>query len=281
MFNNKAMVADLTVSLWNARKYDAKVTEDAAIQHQADVRSGRYTKALLNPDLLKPIARARTALEDYHKSTTAPWHQGGGRLLPSIKFMTYTTEMRQLKNAFLSEVHTFVAGYQAEVQRAQASLGTMYDASDYPDVKEVRAKFDVVIDLTPLPELPDWRLTLVQEAADEAAEAMKETYERKEKAMVASSYQRAREVVQKMYEALSDPDKIFRDSLVGNVEAVADLLPALNLTNDPDLDNIAATMKASLCIPPNTLRSDPEARQKAALTAGSILSAIAPKLATP
>lgn len=275
MFNNKAMLADLTVSLWNAKKFDQDVTTATTTQFNASSESGRFNKYLIDKSLIKPIAAARSALEEYHKTKTAPWHQGGGRMLPSVLFMEYTSEMRRLKTIFEGEVHNFLAKYPAEVIAAQTSLGQMYNPGDYPHVQDLKQKFGVIIDLTPMPDLADFRTTMIQEAADEAAAAMKDTYERKEKIVVRDGYRRAQEVVQKMYEVLSDPDKIFRDSLVGNVETVADLLPALNLTDDPGLTNIAVAMKSQLCHGAAAIRANPELRQQIANSASAVLSQLA------
>ena len=276
MFNNKAMIADLTVSLWNAKKFDEAVTTATTTQHKANSRSGRFNKSLINPDSLKPIQRARTALEEYHKFNTQPWHQGGGRLLPSVTFMKYTTAMRQLTQPFDAEVHTFLANYPSEITKAKVDLGDMFDANDYPSVADLKAKFAVTIDLTPFPiECDDWRVTMAKEDADEAAEQMRQTYEKKEQAVVRESYVRAQRVVQKMYDSLSDPTKIFRDSLVENVTTVADLLPALNLTNDPTLAEITAHMQTELNATPQELRDNPVARARTAAAAAAILTKLA------
>jgi hypothetical protein len=263
------------VSVWNNRKYDPNVTEATTQAHKAKSGSGRFNKSLVNPDLLKPIARARQELETTHKFFTQPWQQGGGRILPSIKFLHYTGDMRKNKSRFDQEVLTFLAKYPAEVAAAQATLGDMYDPADYPDVQDMKAKFGVTIDVTPFPiDHQDWRTDMAQEAVDEAAAAMRETYERKESVMVRESYERARKVVQKMADVLSDPDKVFHDSLVGNVETLVDLLPSLNLTDDQNITDIVLMMQTDLCQSPQALRDDPVLRARTCAAANAILSRI-------
>ena len=272
MFNNKAMLVDLTISMWTGHKFDQVVSESAAANFNASNDAGRYNKTLIDKKLLKPITSKRTELETYHKDNTAIWFKNGGRLLPSINYMTYTGEMRRLKNAYIAEVETFLQEYPAAVQQAQKTLGNMYNADDYPTTQELRKKFDVIVDITPLPDIPDVRITMMNEIADEAIEAMKETYARKENSVVQESFKRARDVVSKMYDTLKDPEKIFRDSLVSNIETITELLPALNLTADPTLTEAIGLMKSYLIVSPQELRDNPVFRAQTSLHAARILN---------
>lgn len=276
MFSNKVMVVDMTISLWSAKKYDEKVTAATTTQHKANNKAGRFNKSLINPDLLKPAQRARTALEAFVDANTVPWNRGGGRLLPTVKFMDFTAGVRPLKNEFENAVHNLLAKYPAEVLAAQTNLGDMYDPADYPDPADIKNKFGIVMDISPFPvDNDDWRQNMAQEEADEAAQIMKDTYERKERTMVLETYARARDVVQKMHDALSDPNKVFRDSLVGNVEALTSLLPAMNLTGDKCLDDIIVLMQTKLCVPPQRLRDDATLRANTAAAASTTLGMIA------
>jgi len=190
--------------------------------------------------------------------------------------MEFTAGVRPLRTKFESEAHNFVAKYQAEVIAAQTDLDDMYDANDYPSPADIKQKFGITMDITPFPvENDDWRQNMAQEEADEAAQAMKDTYERKERAMVTETFSRAREVVQKMHDTLADPTKVFRDSLVGNVETLVGLLPAMNLTDDKALDDVIILMKTKLCVPPQRLRDDITLRADTAAAASTTLGMIA------
>ena len=64
---------------------------------------------------------------------------------------------------------------------------------------------------------------------------------------------------------MADEEKIFRDSTVYGLTEVVELLPALNLMNDPNLNNIYADLKMTLAgLSPKDLRKDPDVRCAAA-----------------
>jgi len=74
-----------------------------------------------------------------------------------------------------------------------------------------------------------------------------------------------------MADKLKDGDAIFRDSLVGNVKDFVDILPALNLTGDPELSAAVLEVKEKLvCYSPDTLRDQETERARAAATADEI-----------
>ena len=59
-------------------------------------------------------------------------------------------------------------------------------------------------------------------------------------------WERLKTVVEAMAKALSIPDKIFRDSLIGNVENLLDLMPDLNVTGDPTLEAMCSKIRKAL-----------------------------------
>ena len=45
---------------------------------------------------------------------------------------------------------------------------------------------------------------------------------------------------------MSDADATFRNSLIGNLEELCDIIPDLNVANDPKINELAAKAKAEL-----------------------------------
>lgn len=79
-----------------------------------------------------------------------------------------------------------------------------------------------------------------------------------------------------MAEALSQPDKIFRDTLVSNVTDIAQRIDGLNVFNDPQLTSVAATLRTTLAtLEPNVLRTSQEERAAAAEAARAMADRIA------
>jgi hypothetical protein len=84
-----------------------------------------------------------------------------------------------------------------------------------------------------------------------------------------------------MADTLSIPDKIFRDSLVTNVRELCDILPALNIANDPALTDLTADIEDRLAsLSPSALRTQPSTRESAALDAAALLDSITQRLSS-
>ncbi len=55
----------------------------------------------------------------------------------------------------------------------------------------------------------------------------------------------------------------FKNSLVNNIADLVDILPEMNLTNDPKLAEIAEKIKQDICVfDPEELRNDEQTRKR-------------------
>jgi hypothetical protein len=76
--------------------------------------------------------------------------------------------------------------------------------------------------------------------------------------------------------------KLFRDSLIKNALDLAELLPKLNITDDPNLNQIADEIRHELStIDPQHLRKYPDVRTDTAKTATAIMDKINKQLNRP
>ena len=62
----------------------------------------------------------------------------------------------------------------------------------------------------------------------------------------------------------------FRDSVVTNLVKLVDVLPKLNVTADPELERLAAQVRASLLVDPQELRKSESVRIETATRAAAI-----------
>ena len=70
---DKALLAQLNVSQWTARKYDKKVTQQIADQHNTIVEAGRYNKSLLPMnDFLANVHQKSTLIRKKYYANTLP-----------------------------------------------------------------------------------------------------------------------------------------------------------------------------------------------------------------
>lgn len=268
---NKALLLTLNCSQWTARKYDKSVSREVESNHQAK-DAGRYNKLLVPATSLKPIANMIGKIRDYHESVTLPWMNDGQRVLPAKLYLEYAQQMRTMTAEFDRLVNEFVNHYPTLIKEARLSLGTMYQPGDYPAVEDIRRKFSISVRTLPIPDAADFRVDIAEEDVLAIKAEIKADLHKHQQEALQHCWDRLREVVSKIEERLSDPDAIFRDSLIENARSLVKILPALNLLEDPELEAARSAVEMRLCmVSPQRLRDDKAVRAQTAQAASEIL----------
>jgi len=79
--SSKAMLAGLSISVWSAHKYDAKISREVAEKRGANESVGRYRKRLGPDEPLKKLRSIASEARDYYYSVTLAWANDGRRIL--------------------------------------------------------------------------------------------------------------------------------------------------------------------------------------------------------
>lgn len=175
--SSSAVLVQLTISTWTARKLDKSATKKVAIDNNASVKAGNYNKNLLAgctelDDLKKFVGNARNT----HYAMTLPWSDMGLRLKPTAQYFEYQNEMTSLGGEFWRLYQLFEDAYVWRVgnaiQQAQ-ELGGLFNHDDYPPVEVLRNKFGWNLSVQPLPDSGDFRLDI----PNEQQEVIKQQYD--------------------------------------------------------------------------------------------------------
>ena len=272
MLRDEAMIVRLSISQWTARKFDKSVSQKVADDYAVDAEVGNYNKVLIAKEAIQTITQAVSATRSFHYENTLPWDDGGGRILPSKNFLTYSKEMRKLKQRFDEAIKDFMENYEEYREDARLRLNSMFCAADYPGRREIGRKFDFSTDIDPVPSGKDFRVSLQSKDMTRIQKQLEKRVEERVIEATKDLYVRLNEVVQKFADKLSDKEAIFRDSLVENVVELVNLLPKLNVGNDPELEKVRKETQKRICaFEPDTLRKDEKVRSKAAEDAKAIL----------
>jgi hypothetical protein len=187
--------------------------------------------------------------------------------------MTYAATMRKHGAAFGDALDEFVAAFPAMRELARERLNGLYRESDYPSPVELRQRFRYGVDYAPLPAHGDFRLDLPAAELDRMERAVSDRVHTATVAAVRDAWSRLEDAVGKFHERLAEPDAIFRNSLVGNLRDLVDVLARLNLTDDPELERFRVRVAGELTAhEPETYRDDPATREDAAKRADRILA---------
>lgn len=272
MIQERAMLVQLKVSSWAGKKKDKKITRETNSFYGADQSAGYYNKCLVNKDAIKPIQQAVNEARKFHYENTLPWGDSGERLLPSKNYLDYTSRMRELNAAFDREVEKFLQVYPTLIEDAEYKLNKMFNPADYPDVYQLRQRFSFTTEINPVPSGEDFRVNLAQAEQEDIRKQIEHQTRRAQARAMEDLWNRLYDVVSKMADRLSESDAVFRDSLVGNVQSLVQLLPKLNVTEDPDLEKLTREVERRLCrYTPADLRKNEAAKTEAYHDASAIV----------
>ena len=273
MFDKRAMLVELTIRQWAARKHDKKVSREVDQGHGAK-NAGRYNKQLIAKDALEPIAKKASAIRLFHYARTLPWGNNGQRLLPAKFFLDYRNELVKHRDEFNRLVDTFMASYPQLVSDARTRLGSLYDPNEYPPATDVRLSFGVEFDIFPVPTASDFRVDVANEERSEIAAQIEAATQERQANATKACYIRVRDVLQRMKQQCVAGKTRITDSLIEDTRDLTDMLDDLNIGDDPELTRIASEIRKDLLVDADDLRRSPKTRQAVGDRAAELLDSM-------
>lgn len=260
--SSKALLVSVNISVWTGRKLDRQATKTANTAHAAAESAGSYHKKLLpGAAELELISTIASQARKYFYEQTLPWLSDGSRIIPSQNYIKFVNEFRAFRQKFDAAVNSFAAAYPALQQDAQYKLGSLYNPKEYPDPGQIFRKFSLEVNFLPMPDVSDFRVEISEQEKKEFLEKMHQV----EANAIKDCWGRLHQVVKTAADKLTQPDAIFRDSLLSNINEIVALLPALNVSNDPALESSRREVESLVAgLSADVLRDNKTERQKAA-----------------
>lgn len=273
--HSRAMLVDISIGQWSMRKYDRKISDETTERYNAERDSARINKVLIAIEKGKSISKVVNEARILHYFNTLPWTDEGRRILPSDNFFDYTQELSPLKHKFWRTVELFWNNYETYKEEARSILGDMFNENDYPALDNLRGKYRFNIAFLPIPKSEDFRVDLGKEEVDRIKLQIEQSVKTAESEAVKDLWSRLHSAIKHIIERLSAKDAVFRDSLIGNVIELSGLLPRLNFTDDPHLEEMRKEINQSICtISPENIRNDANLRNATVNKAGEIIKKV-------
>lgn len=282
--SERAMLASLHISSWSGMQVDREVTDAVNEDFKAQAKAGRYNKRLVGSQFLEGIRSAHSRARSAHNLLTLPWEDNGKRALATAGYINYTTIMKDMRLKSEAAVKEFLADPQPYIDEAKVRLGDMFNADDYPSTDDLKAKFGFDVEIAPMPEPTDFRAKVSDESMKAIIKDIERRSDQRLEAAMKDVFARVHEVVKRMSERLREyvppqggnkREGIIRDSVVYNINELADLLPALNVTGDPRINELAKQLKDELVEhSPEILRADAKVRKDTISKADKILKKV-------
>lgn len=263
--SSSALRVGLSISVPTMRKMDKKATREVVAHNHAQTGSATVSKKLISNTSLVDMNKLVTSMRGYHRDQTVPWGDLGDRLVSNVNLIDYRNNMAQLEGEFWDLSQRILDDYPRAVAKAQLQLGDMFNEAEYPSVEQLRRKFKFSLAFEAVPDVGDFRVDIGVQAANEMREQYKQVLADRIDAVHQDLADRLAEPLQRMSKGLDyseyERPSGFRETLVGNVLAIVDLMRSCNLNGNAHITAIQEDLRDTLKgVTPDGLRSDPHLR---------------------
>lgn len=269
----KAMVANLSIGLWAGYRLDKEASQRVTSEAGASSDAARVNKHLMPKEALAPIVTAAGAVRNHFYLNTLPWKDNGDRILTRKLYEPFIQEHERLVTEFRDTVRDFLDNaYPSAIEKAAFRMGAMFDRDDYPESWELRRKFYIELGIDAISTANDFRVAIDQAHVDRVKASMEAAAEARIQTATADVWRRMHTVVERFQERMANPEAVFRDSTVTNIKEMLDLVPGLNVLDDPAIEQVRKSIADALGgIDAKSIRKDPAFRQELAGEAQQII----------
>ena len=248
-----AMMVELNISCWTARKLDKKVSEEVDSAKNTKVKAGNYHKHLLagNPHL-DAVVKYAAKVRLWNTQQTIPWSDSGSRIVTMENLFNggYKRQLDDHKIEFDRLAANFINVYPTLISAAAFQLGDLFDRDEYPEVDTLQKKFKFNYSLIPIPTAGDFRIEIGEQAKAELVAQYEAAFNERLNNAMRDVWDRLYDCLSHMSERLASDDegkrKVFHGTLLTNATELISLLTRLNVTNDPKLEQARRDLQAAL-----------------------------------
>jgi len=275
--SSSAMLVDLSISTWTARKLDKSVTNEVNTSKHASAQASRVNKNLLaGVQQLDEITKLAAAVRNYMASRTLPWSDYGPRLITTDKFFDFKQDMDEYEQKYNQVVQDFLAVYPTLISMQAFKLGDMFDRDEYPGVDEIANKFKFRVAYLPVPETGDFRVDIGNEALEEVRAQYEREYEQRLENAMSDVRQRILDSLRHLSERFTDKEdgerKKFRNNILDSFAESIAAVRELNLTKDQTIEAMAdEAEKAIKGVDVDSLKESKDVREDVRSRVDSIL----------
>ena len=277
-----ALLVELNVSQWTARKLDRSTTDELVSNKHAQAKgAARVNKNLFaGRSELEVVGQHVTETRSFVYDNTLPWSDSGIRLLPSAKFMDFNAKLQQAEDKFYGLVTEFVTVYPSLITAQAMALGDMFNRNDYPQPTDIEHRFNFNVNYMPVPASGDFRVDIGNDAQEELRKKLSSLADERVEYAMKDIKTRLMEHLKRMSDRLSidyvsgeaKPRK-FHDSLLDGAHDLCDLADSLNIVGDVQLSDARKALKKAIGgIDVKDLRKDVGARNDVKTQVDDILS---------
>ena len=252
---NQAVLVAVAITKWSNAKTDKEITEEVSASKGSQEGMLRVRKSLIKSPSVKALSRiAGQIRNNVLNELSIPWATGV-RLLPIELLDQFDREFERLEDYWNQSLKELGSEYDNSVKQAAKILGSAFKESDYPSREEILAKYSLSKKIMPLPDADDLRVALPQAKLDRMKSDIESNITSSLEDAMQKVHERVAETLAHLIKKLTDfgvdaktgkATGVFRDSTVTNLTDLASILPSLNLTGDPALNEVSNELLTQL-----------------------------------
>jgi hypothetical protein len=281
VLKNKALMVRLSRKKINRNKMDKDLsTELRDSKKVTDSSAVRVNKSIFTKASSDEYMKIYNEGSKYFYRVTLPWDDKGWRLLAIDLYEDFTKKMKSFTSQYRTQVVGFVDKIKSHVEDSRAMLGDAFCEGDYDFIKSngsvdndyLMEQFGFEVEYNTVTDGNDLRASLNEDdraiIADQINKQALEKFQKANEHIVNSLH----DAVLAIHERLCKNENVFRDTLITNLEDLCDLIPKMNIADDPGINEMAKVARDKLTRwDAPTLRDDDKARAKVAKDAAKIL----------
>ncbi len=214
----------------------------------------------------RAVAAVRSEASSYWRTVTLPFPESGIRLLPQNSLGLFANTMAGYREKLQEAARELADQYDAMKSEAQRRLGTLFNASDYPQTLE--GMFDLEVSY-PTIDPPAYLMALNPEVYQQEQARVRERFESAvelaEQAFAAELQRLVAHLAERLTGLHDGQPKVFRDSAVENLREFFERFRQLNIRSNPELDALVEHAQQTISgIEPQQLRDSVRLRQMVA-----------------
>lgn len=249
-------------TFWGVRKsLSDEQKSDAAETFNAKGQFLSASKKLIDTKhpAWRRLTKLRSQIRGYWTGVSLPYPEDGTRLIAEGNIEAFVEKMATFKAEMLDAANELQQAFDEMREAAKASLGSLFDANDYPTA--IAGSFDVTYDF-PNVEAPPYLMKLspsLYEAEKQRVRAkFQEAVMLAEQAFITELGELVKHMVDRLTgEGKGGKPKVFKDSVIGNLKEFFGKFGEMNLGSNAELTEMVEQCKALVDgVTPDALRPE-------------------------
>lgn len=268
--SEKALLMTLTIGMPPASRKVKPESERLEKEKGTAKNQAAVVAKLFARQDIEPLNKVSGAARRRFRELTIAYGRSSG-LVPTVRYFDFMTEIGAFRREFEAERDELLSNFKDALGRAEEVNGGLFDVNNYPDYETLASQMYFSIECTPVPSENDYdRLSNLTPEQIEVLkrEAVMTTQSKTQEAMkdLVSRLQKAvHHAAERLQDDPNEGQKIFRDTLLTNIDKALEAVKTLNITDDEALIRLAEEVEGVFKeVTPLDLRTQAEIRSEVA-----------------